>query len=628
MAITPAAGYQIDPNNSNGVVPISQAAVNNPNANYFSQQTPVAQAPTTPVPTQTTPSAPVAKPTQTATPTPTPAPTATPTPAPTTQPTATQTGQLTAPANGSVVDLLNQSGQDSSYAARKQLASQYGIQGYQGTAAQNQELSKKYIDAHNALKSTATPQNAAEARNALSNYQDENSSADQAQQGDPTQQFMDKYGSMNPVEANIFQQLSGLLSTSNTQQSLVDTYNQLSQQENIPGLKLQLANLNTIMSGTQDDIRKEITNAGGFATESQVQALTTARNKTLLTQASYLQNTLNSANDYVDQIVSLTKADKTQASQDLQQKLGIANTLVTMSNNMENAARDNYKTIVDSVGWEGLAKSVDGNPDQAKNIEQIMGLQPGELQTLSTIKKPLTAMEQAQLTGQNLQNQKLQADLKAGPAVSTSLQNFGTTADPHYKLINSKTGATIADYGSTAPQGNSPLQIANQQQTISDTQALLNNPALNTAVGPNALARGEIPVPFFDNPSYSPNVYSGAKSNFVAGVQQITQQLTLQNLQNAKANGATFGALSEGELSLLSSAASKLDSWAIKDKAGNVTGYNVDEKDFKTELQKINNFQKLDFVLKGGDPASVNVQEQGDGTLWTQNSDGTYTQIQ
>lgn len=605
MAITPAAGYQIDPNNSNGVVPISQAAVNNPNANYFSQQTPVqtpiSQAPTTPVPTQTTPSAPIAK------------------PAPTTQPTSTttptkptqQTGQITAPANGSVVDLLNQSGQDSSYAARQQLATTYGIQNYQGTAAQNQELSKKYIDAHNALKSTAVPQNAAEARSALGAYQE----GDQpTQQGDPTQQFMDIYGSMNPVEANIFHQLSGLLSSTSSQQSLVDTYNQISQQENIPGLQLQLANLNTIMSGTQDDIRKEITNSGGFATESQVQALTTARNKTLLTQASYLQNALNSANDYVDHIVSLTQADKQQASQDLQQKLGIANTLVTMSNNMENAARDNYKNIVDTVGWSGLAQSVADNPDQATNIEKIMGLQPGELQSLSTIKKPLSQMEQAQLTGQNLQNQKLQADLKAGPAVSTSLQNFGTSADPHYKLINSKTGATIADYGSSAPQGNAPLAMANQQQMINDTQGLIDNSYLKFAVGPNFLARADDPT--------------GNKSDFVAGVEQLRQGLTLNNLQNAKQNGATFGALSDSEQQLLAASATKLGTWAIKDNAQNVTGYDVDEKHFKAELDKINNFQKLDYVLKGGDPTSVGLQQLNNGKWGSKNSDGSVTIIQ
>lgn len=42
----------------------------------------------------------------------------------------------------SIVDYLKKNGQDSSYAARSQLAANYGIQGYKGTAAQNTQLLK------------------------------------------------------------------------------------------------------------------------------------------------------------------------------------------------------------------------------------------------------------------------------------------------------------------------------------------------------------------------------------------------------------------------------------------------------------------------------------------------------
>lgn len=55
-----------------------------------------------------------------------------------------------APSGGSIVDYLNSKGQDSSFAARKRLADQYGIKGYEGTAAQNTALLDK-------LKSGAKP---------------------------------------------------------------------------------------------------------------------------------------------------------------------------------------------------------------------------------------------------------------------------------------------------------------------------------------------------------------------------------------------------------------------------------------------------------------------------------------
>lgn len=53
---------------------------------------------------------------------------------------------------GSIVDYLNSVGQDSSFASRKILASQHGIQGYSGTASQNTQLL-------NALRGTKKTEN-------------------------------------------------------------------------------------------------------------------------------------------------------------------------------------------------------------------------------------------------------------------------------------------------------------------------------------------------------------------------------------------------------------------------------------------------------------------------------------
>lgn len=561
--------------------------------------------------------------------TPTTTPTATTTPTPT-QPqtgtgTTTQTPQAStqgpAPTfNGSVVDLLNSAGVDSSYANRAKLAQQFGIQGYTGTAAQNTDLAKKYLDFYKSKQGTAAP--------------DQNPRV-QIQQGatatqpavDPTKQFMDQFASMNPIESQIFNQLSTLTSTNTQRQSLVDLAKGLEGETGITADKLQLADINKIMRGTEDDIRSEITAAGGFATESQIAGIVAARNKVLLNQAQYLQDTINAKNDYVERIVSLTQADREEVDRQVSQKLGISQALFSIAETMQNNAKDNYKAIINSVGWGGLAAALKDSPEQMASVSKMFGLQPGELESLAAYKKPLTAMEQAQLEGQQLSNQteklqqqKLRQDLSTPKKADTELQNFGTATAPHYKLVNSQTGQVIADYGSDVPVGDKTQQLAGQQQNITDTQGLIDDPSLNAAVGPNMLARDDLGVGYYS--------WTGGKSNFIAGVQQLTQQLTLNSLQNAKQNGATFGALSEGELKLLEQSATKLNSWAIKDKAGNVTGYNANETDFKAELDKINNFQKLDFILKGGDPASVGVQEQTDGTYWTRNSDGSYTQIQ
>ena len=120
--------------------------------------------------------------------------------------------------------------------------------------------------------------------------------------------------------------------------------------------------------------------------------------------------------------------------------------------------------------------------------------------------------------------------------------------------------------------------------------------------------------------------FGASRGEFQAGIQQLTSQLTLDNLIAAKARGATFGALSEGELNILAGGATKLNTWAKKDKNGNITGFKTSEANVKRELDKISNFAKKDFILKGGDPASVGATVLVDG-VWVQNSDGSYTKL-
>jgi hypothetical protein len=85
--------------------------------------------------------------------------------------------------------------------------------------------------------------------------------------------------------------------------------------------------------------------------------------------------------------------------------------------------------------------------------------------------------------------------------------------------------------------------------------------------------------------------------------------------------------LSNQELQVLSSSATKLGTWAIPDKNGQTVGYNTSEANFKKEIDKINNFAKLDYILKGGNPSDVGVQQLPDGSFATQNSDGTISII-
>lgn len=525
---------------------------------------------------------------------------------------AAQPGYLTMPQNGSVVDLLNLAGQNSSFDAREQLAAQYGIAGYRGTAGQNKELSKNFLEAFNAQKGKDAPQSAAEAGTALDEYFKE-TAVDEVK--DPQKAFIDAYANMNPVEANLYEQVSNLLSTQQAQTSLVDTYQQMAAASGLEELNLELADINRIMEGTEDDIRSEIEATGGFATESQVRGLSAARNKTLLREANYLQNVINSKNDYIKQVVNLTKADREALDRDLNNKLGITQMLVSMSDNMTTRARENYEMIVDQVGWEGLAQTLNGNPEQTAYVEKMFGLGKGELDLLASYKKPLTEGEELDLENQRLQNQKLRRDLNA-PASSASIETQVVEINGKKKLINTQTGEIIADL--SGGDDVDELQMLNTYQEMTDLQSIIDSPYLDTAVGPNPVAR------------YSPLEYfTGGKSSFVGDVDSLASRLSLESLLQAKAKGATFGALSNQELSILSSAATPLlsNAWTVKDDNGNIIGWKVSEKDFRKQMDIINRYAKLDYVLKGGDVESAGLIEMPDGTLWYENFDGTLTNL-
>ncbi len=93
---------------------------------------------------------------------------------------------------------------------------------------------------------------------------------------------------------------------------------------------------------------------------------------------------------------------------------------------------------------------------------------------------------------------------------------------------------------------------------------------------------------------------TGAGKDFAAGVHKVVSGLTLQALIDAKARGATFGALSEGELSVLANSASTINDWEVKDSSGKGTGvWDIDEADFKKELQTIQDLTRRAILLSG-----------------------------
>jgi hypothetical protein len=177
---------------------------------------------------------------------------------------------------------------------------------------------------------------------------------------------------------------------------------------------------------------------------------------------------------------------------------------------------------------------------------------------------------------------KAQQEQAVSQQTATSLQNaleqgfitedvFNAAVQKDASLLNYMTPTYKSKY---TDEVISPL--IDKSNTIN---SLMNNPALSSAVGPNAFAR-------FGGMAG----LTGAKGDFVLGVEQLISRETMDTLLALKKAGGTLGALSEGERFMLESAASSIGGARVKNDDGNVVGYKMTEGAFKNallDLQKI-----------------------------------------
>lgn len=412
----------------------------------------------------------------------------------------------------------------------------------------------------------------------------------------------------------IFTDYDEHFSPANQRKTLVEEYQQMSQSLGIDKLNTDILNTKRIIEGTEDDIRSEITAVGGMGTESQVLALSNARNKSLMKNYQALLDTRDSAQTQLTTLMQLSTQDRQAADAEFDRKLNFAFKVQDFKQKAVDNAKEAYNTVVSKVGYAGLLQSTNGDPYQQGLIEKTLGLASGGLQKLAS--QPDLSQEKLQLEiqGQKLQNQKLTQEIKEGPSVDTQVVDVNGKK----LLVNSKTGETIKEIGGGATT-TGPLQLAQAKGNIDLAKNILDNSYLSGAVGPNKFSRLS-PTSFF----------TSGKGNVVSDIKQLTSQLTIDKLNQAKAQGATFGALQQKELELLADAATKINNWAVTDTGkpdGKIIGYETSENEFKKEVDKINNFAKLDYLLKGGSVDDIGAKTLPDGTIWVQNSDGSMTQL-
>lgn len=273
--------------------------------------------------------------------------------------------------------------------------------------------------------------------------------------------------------------------------------------------------------------------------------------------------------------------------------------------------------------YQDQQQQIADKKDREKQINSIMvqAAQSGaDQKTLDNIQQATTVSEAVSIAGyslgaefrQKVAQQEFENKIQKAQ-LAVSQMNAGLSRDRlNFDMAKEAYDQAVKKGGAASPVMQQSVAKAN----VDLVSGLTKDKGLNSAVGPNYLARFSVA-----------NQLTGVKSNFIAGVEQMRSQLNLDTLIKAKANGATFGALSDQEMQVLASAATKIGTWAIKDSNGQITGYNTSEANFRKELDRIANFAKLDYVLKGGNPEDVNIKQEPDGTYSTINSDGSITNL-
>lgn len=213
--------------------------------------------------------------------------------------------------------------------------------------------------------------------------------------------------------------------------------------------KMKLMSVQNIMSGTEDAIRAEITAAGGLASNNQVLALTTARNKTLLQDATFLQGQLTIRQDAVKNDLDLYNMAKGAADTQFSHNLAILQYQDQNAKDIRNANTQSYQWLASNIGLDNILKGTGGDPSKIAYAEKGLNMQPGTLVTaaaqVASDRAKKDRLDQANLNKIYMETSKLQKEAGASnltPAQATA-RGYGIRTFQAAQTINSL-GETFA----------------------------------------------------------------------------------------------------------------------------------------------------------------------------------------
>ena len=220
---------------------------------------------------------------------------------------------------------------------------------------------------------------------------------------------------------SLFTQYDEFFSPTTQRESLLSEYEKLSGSLGIETLNKELIDTKRIIDGTEDDIRSEITSAGGTATESQVMAMSNSRNKQLIKNYNYLLDTKNASTTQLTTMMNLSVQDRQFAEAEFTRKLNFGMQVAQFQQTATNNARSQFQFLITN----GLGGALLTNPYETSLAEKTLGLPSGGL-------AQVVATQQQQ---QSLETRKTEAEI-------AKLEREGTGGG---KPITSATALQLAD---------------------------------------------------------------------------------------------------------------------------------------------------------------------------------------
>ena len=246
--------------------------------------------------------------------------------------------------------------------------------------------------------------------------------------------------------------------------SMLTAYNNLLASSGINADQIKLANLSTIMDGTEDDIRAELTNNGGFATESQIEALTNARNKNLTRQYNLLQSGLAVKQNWVDNQMKYTQADEETASNNFEEKYSLIDNLQSTLAKLQSTDATTYyrfqtqqmnqlNTILKyggSLSKDQIAAYSAATGIDVQTITNAMSSADSRYALQTKIDNSNLALKNMQISGGGITLSKITSLSVSGvpPTVSTSIAKAyaqGTAGTDIQKQLETEYGQTQGD---------------------------------------------------------------------------------------------------------------------------------------------------------------------------------------